>query len=96
MSKPGVANLLMERYAKFTGRLGVGIATSGPGGIQLLKGLCDAACGGQPVLAISLAERSHRRHRIGSGEKIAAMICDAHALIPLLERETNRDFLETS
>ena len=29
-------------YAKFTGRLGVSIATSGPGAIHLLNGLYDA------------------------------------------------------
>src|ERR1700719_2609650 len=40
-------------YAKFTGRLGVCIATSGPGGIHLLNGLYDAKFDGQPVLAIT-------------------------------------------
>src|SRR5499427_6123497 len=40
-------------YAKFTGRLGVCLATSGPGGIHLLNGLYDARCDGQPVLAIT-------------------------------------------
>ncbi len=40
-------------YAKFTGRLGVCIATSGPGGIHLLNGLYDAKMDGQPVLAIT-------------------------------------------
>ena len=40
-------------YAKFTRRLGVCLATSGPGGIHLLNGLYDAKCDGQPVLAIT-------------------------------------------
>ncbi|HKT10146.1 MAG TPA: thiamine pyrophosphate-dependent enzyme [Gemmatimonadaceae bacterium] len=40
-------------YAKYTGRLGVCVATSGPGGIHLLNGLYDAKCDGQPVLAIT-------------------------------------------
>ena len=40
-------------YAKFTGRLGVCIATSGPGGIHLLNGLYDAKMDGQPVLALT-------------------------------------------
>src|ERR1700684_2329597 len=40
-------------YAKFTGRLGACIATSGPGGIHLLNGLYDAKLDGQPVLAIT-------------------------------------------
>jgi pyruvate dehydrogenase (quinone)/pyruvate oxidase len=40
-------------YAKFTGRLGVCLATSGPGGIHLLNGLYDAKLDQQPVLAIT-------------------------------------------
>src|SRR5690242_15671750 len=40
-------------YAKWTGRLGACIATSGPGGIHLLNGLYDAKLDGQPVLAIT-------------------------------------------
>ena len=40
-------------YAKFTGKLGVCAATSGPGGIHLLNGLYDAKMDGQPVLAIT-------------------------------------------
>lgn len=40
-------------YAKWTGRLGVCIATSGPGGIHLLNGLYDAKLDRQPVLAIT-------------------------------------------
>ena len=40
-------------YAKFTGRLGVCVATSGPGAIHLLNGLYDAKMDGAPVLAIT-------------------------------------------
>jgi pyruvate dehydrogenase (quinone) len=40
-------------YAKFARRLGVCLATSGPGGIHLLNGLYDAKFDGQPVLAIT-------------------------------------------
>ena len=40
-------------YAKYTGKLGVCLATSGPGGIHLLNGLYDAKLDGQPVLAIT-------------------------------------------
>jgi pyruvate dehydrogenase (quinone) len=40
-------------YAKFTGKLGVCLATSGPGGIHLLNGLYDAKLDTQPVLAIT-------------------------------------------
>ncbi|HST89770.1 MAG TPA: thiamine pyrophosphate-binding protein, partial [Ktedonobacterales bacterium] len=40
-------------YAKFTGKLGVCLATSGPGAIHLLNGLYDAKMDGAPVLAIT-------------------------------------------
>lgn len=40
-------------YAKFSRRLGVCLATSGPGGLHLLNGLYDAKFDGQPVLAIT-------------------------------------------
>jgi pyruvate dehydrogenase (quinone) len=40
-------------YAKFTGKLGVCIATSGPGAIHLLNGLYDAKLDGAPVLALT-------------------------------------------
>src|SRR5207244_700885 len=40
-------------YAKQTGRVGVCLATSGPGGIHLLSGLYDAKLDYAPVLAIT-------------------------------------------
>jgi len=40
-------------YSKYTGRLGVCLATSGPGGIHLLNGLYDAKLDGASVLAIT-------------------------------------------
>src|SRR5512135_40086 len=40
-------------YAKYTGKLGVCLGTSGPGGIHLLNGLYDAKLDGQPVVAIA-------------------------------------------
>src|SRR2546430_13263721 len=40
-------------YAKYTGKLGVCVATSGPGGIHLLNGLYDAELDNEPVLAIT-------------------------------------------
>jgi pyruvate dehydrogenase (quinone) len=39
-------------HAKFTGEVGVCLATSGPGAIHLLNGLYDATLDHQPVLAI--------------------------------------------
>ena len=40
-------------HAKYTGRLGCCLATSGPGGIHLLNGLYDAKMDQAPVLAIT-------------------------------------------
>ncbi|MBI2816495.1 MAG: pyruvate oxidase [Acidobacteria bacterium] len=40
-------------YAKYTGKLGCCLATSGPGGLHLLNGLYDAKMDGQPVLALT-------------------------------------------
>src|SRR5438874_2168100 len=40
-------------YAKFTGGLGVCLATSGPGAIHLLNGLYDAKMDGASVLALT-------------------------------------------
>src|SRR5438034_6161492 len=40
-------------YAKYTGKLGACVATSGPGAIHLLNGLYDAKMDGAPVLAIT-------------------------------------------
>ena len=39
-------------HAKFTGQVGVCLATSGPGAIHLLNGLYDAKLDHQPVVAI--------------------------------------------
>src|SRR5690606_8776369 len=39
-------------HAKFTGQVGVCMATSGPGAIHLLNGLYDAKLDHQPVVAI--------------------------------------------
>jgi len=40
-------------HAKFTGEVGVCLATSGPGAIHLLNGLYDAKMDGAPVLALT-------------------------------------------
>jgi pyruvate dehydrogenase (quinone) len=40
-------------YAKYSGKLGVCLATSGPGAVHLLNGLYDAKCDFVPVLAIT-------------------------------------------
>jgi pyruvate dehydrogenase (quinone) len=48
-----MAAFMASAYAKFSGELGVCIATSGPGASHLLTGLYDALLDHQPVLAIA-------------------------------------------
>ena len=47
------AAFMAAAYAKATGRIGVCLATSGPGGIHLANGLYDAKLAHAPVLAIT-------------------------------------------
>jgi pyruvate dehydrogenase (quinone) len=47
------AAFMATAYAKATGKIGVCLATSGPGGIHLLNGLYDAKLDHVPVLAIT-------------------------------------------
>lgn len=47
-----IAAFLACAHAKFTGEVGVCIATSGPGALHLLNGLYDAKMDNQPVVAI--------------------------------------------
>jgi pyruvate dehydrogenase (quinone) len=47
------AAFMASAYAKWTGELGVCLATSGPGGTHLLTGLYDAKLDQSPVLAIT-------------------------------------------
>ena len=44
---------MASAHAKFTGELGVCIATSGPGAAHLINGLYDARLDHMPVLAIT-------------------------------------------
>ncbi|MBP2471646.1 pyruvate dehydrogenase (quinone)/pyruvate oxidase [Crossiella equi] len=52
------AAFMATAHAKATGRLGVCLATSGPGGIHLLNGLYDAKLDHAPVLAITGAQET--------------------------------------
>ncbi len=47
-----MAGLMACAHAKFTGEIGVCIATSGPGAVHLMNGLYDAKSDNQPVVAI--------------------------------------------
>ncbi len=46
------AGLMATAHAKFTGEVGVCLATQGPGAFHLLNGLYDAKLDHQPVVAI--------------------------------------------
>src|SRR5205823_4963459 len=47
-----IAALMATAHAKFTGEVGVCIATSSPGAFHMLNGLYDAQMDNQPVVAI--------------------------------------------
>src|SRR5574339_1118550 len=67
-------------YAKYSGRLGVCVATSGPGAIHLLNGLYDAKLDHVPVLA--LVGQTHRSAMGGSYQQevdLAALLGDVAA-----------------
>src|SRR5690348_7233571 len=55
-----MAAFMATAHAKFTGELGVCLATGGPGAIHLLNGLYDAKMDHQPVLAIEIGRASCR------------------------------------
>ncbi|MFF5496540.1 thiamine pyrophosphate-requiring protein [Streptomyces aquilus] len=72
-------------YAKFSGRVGVCAATSGPGAIHLLNGLYDAKLDHVPVLAI--VGQTHRTAMGGSYQQEV----DLHTLF----KDVASDFVET-
>ncbi len=72
-------------HAKFSGRLGVCAATSGPGAIHLLNGLYDAKLDHVPVPAI--VGRTHRSAMGGSYQQEV----DLHSLF----KDVASDFVET-
>jgi pyruvate dehydrogenase (quinone) len=47
-----MAALMRCAHVKFTGEVGVCVATSGPGAVHLMDGLYDADCSNQPVVAV--------------------------------------------
>ena len=59
-----MAALMACAHAKFTGEVGVCLATSGPGAIHLLNGLYDARMDHQPVVALV---GQQERGALGSG-----------------------------
>src|SRR5947209_6239269 len=75
-------------YAKFTGQVGVCMATSGPGAIHLLNGLYDAKPDHVPVGAI-LAGPGGRRGR-GELEEVGGLL-GAGVAKPLLGKDVLSD-----
>jgi len=49
----GAAAFMATGYAKYTGKLGVCLATTGPGAVHLMNGLYDACMHGASVLAVT-------------------------------------------
>jgi len=79
------AAFMATGYAKTTGRLGVCLATSGPGGIHLLNGLYDAKLDHAPVLAITGMQASAQ---LGTGfqqevhlERLFEDVADYNAMV---------------
>jgi thiamine pyrophosphate-dependent acetolactate synthase large subunit-like protein len=64
-----------EGYAKTTGRVGVCIATSGPGATNLVTGLADAMMDSVPLVAITGQVRSSRQQQ----QRNTGSSCDAEA-----------------
>ncbi|HVW33832.1 MAG TPA: thiamine pyrophosphate-binding protein, partial [Acidimicrobiia bacterium] len=79
------AAFMASAHAKMTGRLGVCLATSGPGGIHLLNGLYDAKLDHAPVLAVTGMQETQL---LGTGyqqevhlEKLYADVAEYEAMI---------------
>ena len=79
------AAFMAAGHAKMTGRLGVCLATSGPGGIHLLNGLYDAKLDHAPVLAITGMQETQL---LGTGyqqevhlEKLYADVAEYEAMV---------------
>jgi pyruvate dehydrogenase (quinone) len=80
-----IAALAATAHAKFTGEVGVCLATSGPGAIHLLNGLYDAKLDHQPVLAIV-----GQQARMSLGSDYQQEV-DLHALF----KDVASEFLQT-
>jgi pyruvate dehydrogenase (quinone) len=79
------AAFMASAHAKMTGRLGVCLATSGPGGIHLLNGLYDAKLDHAPVLAVTGMQETQL---LGTGyqqevhlEKLFADVAEYEAMV---------------
>ncbi|GIP33846.1 thiamine pyrophosphate-binding protein [Paenibacillus sp. J2TS4] len=93
----GAAALMASAEAKLTGRLGVCLATSGPGIANLLNGLADAAADRAGVLALTgqvatdelgtgAKQEINQQLLIQAITEQSELLCHPDALPPLLQR----------
>ena len=77
-----MAAFMASAHAKFTGELGVCLATSGPGASHLLTGLYDAKLDHMPVLAIAgQSPRSARGGHFQQEMNLARMFSDVSSFV---------------
>jgi len=83
-----MAAFMASAHAKFTGELGVCLATSGPGASHLITGLYDAMLDHMPVLAITgQAPRTARGGHFQQEMNLARMFADVASFVQ--EAETS-------
>ena len=85
------AAFMATAHAKATGRLGVCLATSGPGGIHLLNGLYDAKLDHMPVLAITGTQETSV---LGTGyqQEVGLDECPSRSTNPAPQRPIDEEF----
>jgi len=89
-SESGAA-FMAAAYARASGKLGVCIATSGPGATNLVTGLSSAMLDGLPVLALT-GQTSSTQMRYGASQEMSDYTID---IIPLLNQVTKKSLLLT-
>jgi len=77
----GAAAMMASAYAKLTGRMAACVADAGPGAVQMLNGVYDAAMDRVPLLAIT-GELPTRRHgtRLAPGRGPGRVVPGMHRL----------------
>jgi hypothetical protein len=73
-----MAAFMASAYAKFSGELGVCIATSGPGASHLVTGLYDARLDHMPVLAITGQQARTATRRYGISKRARSIYRSPH------------------
>ena len=75
---------MADGYARATGKVGVCIATSGPGATNLVTGIANAYMDSIPMVAITgqVAQRPHRHGRLPGGRHHRHHPADHQAQLP--------------